>query len=67
MKGLVFINQLHLNYTSEMEKAMHRAHGVGYQVYCLNQDVRISVEKKREQEYLKSQQIVAQFDRKIHS
>ena len=50
-----------------MEKAMRRAHGVGYEVYSLKQDVRISVEKKREQEYLKSQQIVAQFDRKIHS
>ncbi|MFO1445267.1 hypothetical protein KDN24_19125 [Bacillus sp. Bva_UNVM-123] len=50
-----------------MEKAMHRAHGVGYQVYCQKQDIRLLIEKKREQDYLKSQQIVAQFERKVHS
>lgn len=64
---MVFLNQLHLNYTGEMEKAMHRAHGVGYQVYCQKQDIRLLIEKKREQDYLKSQQIVAQFERKVHS
>ncbi len=46
---------------------MRRTHGVGYEVYCQKQDIRLSVEKKREQDYIKSRQIVAQFDRKIHS
>jgi hypothetical protein len=49
-----------------MEKAMHAAHGVGYEVYCLRHDVRMRVEKKREQDYLKCQRMVADLGRKFH-
>ncbi|MCA1033883.1 MULTISPECIES: hypothetical protein [Bacillaceae] len=56
-----------MNYTSEMEKAMHSAHGVGYEVYSRKHDVRMSVEKRREQDYLKSQRMVADLERKVHS
>jgi len=67
MKGLVFINQLHLNYTSDMEKAMHGAHRVGYELYCRKHEIRMKVEKRREADYVKSQRIVADIERKIHS
>ncbi len=66
-KGLVFINQLHLNYTHGMEKAMRGAHGVGYALYSQKHDVRLKVEKKRQEEYVKSQRMLADFERKIHS
>ncbi|WP_174728173.1 hypothetical protein [Mesobacillus harenae] len=58
---------MHLNYTSEMEKAMQGAHGVGYEVYSQKHEVRMKVEQKREQDYLQSQRIVADLDRKVHS
>ncbi|EIJ77888.1 hypothetical protein MGA3_16096 [Bacillus methanolicus MGA3] len=60
------ISHLQLNYTSEMEKAMQAAHGVGYEIYCRKHDVRMRVEKKREKEYLKSQRMVADLVRKFH-
>lgn len=46
---------------------MQAAHGVGYEVYSLKHDVRMEVEKKREEDYLQSQRLVADLDRKIHS
>jgi hypothetical protein len=49
-----------------MEKAMHTAHGIGYEVYCRQHDVRMEVEQKREKDYLKSQRIVSDLDRKVH-
>ncbi|WML50733.1 hypothetical protein RCG23_15830 [Neobacillus sp. PS3-34] len=60
------INHLQLNYTNEMEKAMQSAHGVGYAVYSQKHDVRMEVEQRREEDYLKSQRIVADLDRKAH-
>ncbi|KAB2334763.1 hypothetical protein F7731_13425 [Cytobacillus depressus] len=66
-KGLVFINQLQLNYTSDMEKAMRGSHGVGYAMYCQKHDVRMKVEKKRQAEYMQSQRMLANFERKLHS
>ncbi|MDQ0273035.1 hypothetical protein [Cytobacillus purgationiresistens] len=50
-----------------MEKAMHGAYGVGYETYSRKQDVRMRVEQKREEDYLKSQRMVADLDRKVHS
>lgn len=61
------ISQLQLNYTSEMEKAMHGAHKVSYAVYSQKHEVRMKVEMRRERDYLQSQRIVADLDRKIHS
>lgn len=57
--------KLNLRYTSEMEKAMHESHGVGYEEYNMKHDVRMEVEQKREDDYLKSQRIIAEIDRKI--
>ncbi|HWO77147.1 MAG TPA: hypothetical protein VNM69_14830 [Bacillus sp. (in: firmicutes)] len=45
-----------------MEKAMFQAHGIGYEVYCQKHDVRMRVEKKREQEYIKSRHMLAHLD-----
>jgi hypothetical protein len=56
-----------MNYTSDMEKAMHNAHGVGYEQYCRKHDVRMKVEEQREQDYLASQRLVADLARKLHS
>ncbi|THE14210.1 hypothetical protein E1I69_05200 [Bacillus timonensis] len=60
------INRIRLNYTGEMEKAMHQAHGIGYEDYCRKFKERLRVEKTREQEYKQGRMIVAQFDRKVH-
>ncbi len=46
---------------------MQGAHGVGYEVYSQKHEVRMKVEQKREQDYLQSQRIVADLDRKVHS
>ncbi|WP_162990203.1 hypothetical protein [Mesobacillus foraminis] len=50
-----------------MEKAMHAAHGVCYEEYCSNHDVRMAVEREREKDYLKSQRILSDIERKAHS
>ncbi|BCB05498.1 hypothetical protein KH172YL63_36310 [Bacillus sp. KH172YL63] len=50
-----------------MEKAMHGAHGIGYEVYKRKHDVRMQVEKKREQDYKESRRMIAAFDRKVHA
>ncbi|MDR7000944.1 hypothetical protein [Neobacillus niacini] len=55
-----------MNYTSEMEKAMHKAHGVGYQVYSQKHSVRIKVEHKREQNYRESKRLLAEINSKLH-
>ncbi|WIF97429.1 MULTISPECIES: hypothetical protein [Pontibacillus] len=57
---------MNLNYTSEMEKAMHQSHGIGYQEYSRRIDQRLKVEQRREAEYQASRQIVAEVDRQIH-
>ncbi|OCA87623.1 hypothetical protein A8F94_07130 [Bacillus sp. FJAT-27225] len=58
-------NKLDMKYTSEMEKAMQQSHGIGYEEYNLKHEVRLEVEQRREEEYLKSQRIVADIDRKV--
>jgi len=55
-----------MNYTGEMEKAMHDAHGIGYEAYCMKHKLRMKVERRREKDYLRSQRIVADIDRKVH-
>lgn len=64
--GGIHIHCLPLNYTSKMEKALLAAHGVCYEVYKRNHNVRMNVERRREQEYLKSQQMSADIERKFH-
>ncbi|MDP4169880.1 MAG: hypothetical protein Q8906_04665 [Bacillota bacterium] len=56
-----------MNYTQEMEKAMQSSHGVSYAVYSLKHDVRMEIEKRREKDYERSQHLVAELDRKVHS
>ncbi|WP_202406280.1 hypothetical protein [Pontibacillus yanchengensis] len=55
-----------MNYTNEMEKAMHQSHGMGYAEYSRRLDQRLKVEQRRQQEFEQSQRIVAEVDRKIH-
>ncbi|MFC4798709.1 hypothetical protein [Neobacillus citreus] len=50
-----------------MEKALLNAHGVCYKVYCRNHDIRILVEKRREQDYITSQMMLADIGRKFHT
>lgn len=54
----MFINTLDLTYTSEMEKAMFQAHGMGYAEYSRKLDQRLKVEQEREQDYLQSRRII---------
>lgn len=49
-----------------MEKAMHGAHGVGYEVYRRRHDVRMLVEKRRDEDYRKSNMIIEQIKRLAH-
>ncbi|WP_192913029.1 hypothetical protein [Bacillus mesophilum] len=46
---------------------MRGAHGVGYEVYSQKHDVRMEVEEKRQKEYVESQRMVADLERKVHS
>lgn len=57
---------LHLNYTSEMAKAMQGAHKVNFAEYSAKLDVRMDVERRREEDYHKSQKIIADVERKAH-
>lgn len=45
---------------------MHGAHGVGYEVYKREHDVRMQIEEKREADYVESQRTVADISRKMH-
>lgn len=67
MKGSVTISHLDLTYTSEMEKAMYKAHGVGYEQYSQKLDARMKVEQKRDQDYLKGKSIVANHGKQLQA
>ena len=56
-----------MEYTTEMEKAMQSSHGVGYETYMRKHDVRMDVEIKREEDYKKGCQIVADLESKLYS
>lgn len=45
---------------------MHAAHGVGYEVYKNKHDIRMRIEKEREKDYLRSQRVASDLERKIH-
>ncbi|MFC4404860.1 hypothetical protein [Gracilibacillus xinjiangensis] len=49
-----------------MEKAMHQTHGVGYAEYSRNLEKRLSVEKEREDSYIKSQEVIQDIERLVH-
>ncbi|MBS4220832.1 hypothetical protein KHA96_21270 [Bacillus sp. FJAT-49711] len=66
-KDWFFINTLDMQYTNGMEKAMYGAHGVGYETYKRQHQVRVTIEKKREKEYVLSQRVKSGLERKIHS
>lgn len=53
--------------TTDMEKAMHQAHGIGYEVYCQKHEVRMKVEIRREKDYFQSQHIAMTHERKLFS
>ncbi len=46
---------------------MFQAYGFGYEEYTTKLSRRLEVEKRREEEYQKSLNIVAELDRKFHS
>ncbi|MCR8847657.1 hypothetical protein NQ095_04500 [Rossellomorea sp. SC111] len=46
---------------------MHGAHGIGYEVYKRKHEVRMQVEKKREQDYKQSRLMIAALDRRVHA
>ncbi len=60
------INHLQLSYTSEMEKAMRSAHGVGYEDYRRHHAVRMRVEKRRKMDYIRCRRMTADLDRLVH-
>ncbi|MDZ5472147.1 hypothetical protein SM124_10345 [Bacillus sp. 31A1R] len=44
---------------------MYSAHGVGYETYCRKHEIRMRIEKSRQQDYLKSQRMIADIGRKL--
>ncbi|UII55444.1 hypothetical protein LS684_17695 [Cytobacillus spongiae] len=46
---------------------MHGAHGVGYELYRRKHEVRMRVEQKRQEDYVESQRMIADLDRKLNS
>ena len=46
---------------------MLSAHGVCYEQYSKDHEVRMKVERRREKDYLKSQRILSDIERKVHS
>ncbi|UFT98249.1 hypothetical protein KO561_13695 [Radiobacillus kanasensis] len=59
-------NGLDLTYTSDMEKAMHQAHGIGYAEYASDIDKIIEVEQKRELSHQKNHKMVAELNKQVH-
>jgi hypothetical protein len=49
-----------------MEKALFGAHGVGYETYCRKHKIRMKIEHARQEDYLQSQRMVADLDRRVH-
>ena len=64
--GFIINRSLDLTYTPEMEKAMQQNHGMSYAEYGRKLNNQLKVEKKREQSYQKSQQVVNEFERLAH-
>lgn len=61
-KGLVQItNLIKTAYTTDMEKAMQRNHGIGYAEYNRSLTKRLEVEKKRDKEYEVTKKILTQL------
>ncbi|MFC4323539.1 hypothetical protein [Litchfieldia salsa] len=55
------INQLKMNYNSEMEKAMFQSHGIGYERYCNDFSARMKVEARREEDYNKEKRLLQEL------
>lgn len=60
------IHYLNLKYTNVMEKALLSAHGVCYEDYKRKHNVRMEVERRREQDYLNCKRLIADFDGRLH-
>lgn len=65
---LIYTSQekLDLTVTSEMEKSMHQFHGMGYEEYSRKHKNRMLVERTREKDHLKCQQMIAIIERRLH-
>ncbi|HLR68632.1 hypothetical protein [Virgibacillus alimentarius] len=55
-----------MNYTPKMEKAMQQSHNMGYAEYSRKFDKRLTVEKRRQQEYEQCKHLIAEIDNQIH-
>ncbi|WP_222599359.1 hypothetical protein [Aquibacillus kalidii] len=55
-----------MNYTSEMEKAMHQTHGVNFAEYSRKLSHRIKVEKAREKSHKQSMKVYNEIERLAH-
>ncbi|SDC45469.1 hypothetical protein SAMN05421734_10936 [Pelagirhabdus alkalitolerans] len=57
---------IELNYTQEMEKAMHQNHGCGYAAYGIDMSERLKVERTREQSHKDGMALVTDINRQVH-
>lgn len=45
---------------------MHQSHGIGYAQYKQSLEKRMEIERKREQEYRRSQEMLSEFTGKVN-
>ncbi|MEK3887779.1 hypothetical protein [Bacillus sp. FSL K6-3431] len=50
-----------------MEKAMHGAHGLGYETYKQEHGLRMKVEQRRDEEHQECQRLVSSIEKKLHT
>ncbi|MFD1849373.1 hypothetical protein [Oceanobacillus bengalensis] len=55
-----------MNYTQEMEKAMEQAHGMNFAEYERKLSNRMKVERRRDLDYQRSKEVVANATAQIH-
>ncbi|WP_017726360.1 hypothetical protein [Halalkalibacterium ligniniphilum] len=58
----MIIYSIGMKATGEMEKAMQQAHGVGYAEYERNLDKRLEVEKAREEDYNRCNEMIRELN-----
>lgn len=63
---LTMVSKLELNYTTEMEKAMHQTHNCCFAKYEADIEKRIEVEKQREKSHQQGMYLVNEMNRQVH-
>ncbi|WP_173915195.1 hypothetical protein [Halobacillus sp. Marseille-Q1614] len=55
-----------MNFTPDMEKAMHQTHNISYAEYASSLDQMMKVEQKRQKEFEQSKKFIDEVSRQIY-